>query len=343
MGDRVDHLTQEALVYQYSRSILALLLGLMLITAIGCTAQSDTAVAPPAIFPDQTGVLAPAAAWLVANHQNDDGGYSSFSGGANLADSDPGGTVDALLALAAARNPGIDAPLAYLRDHVDQLADFAAFSGGSGGKTLLALTAAGEDPFNFRGYDFVAILTGQLAATGQFNAETPFEQSLALLGLVAVNELPPEAAVAWLKAEQTGSGAWGDGFGTDENADATGMAIMALVASGEPANGEPLTRAASWLAASQLANAGWEYGPGYGSNASSTALILQALSALGEDFYSGGSSWAKDGQTPLSALLSYRSESGAFQVDFGSGPFDDFFTTVQAMPALTGRPYPIQQ
>ena len=43
----------------------------------------------------------------------------------------------------------------------------------------------------------------------------------------------------------------------------------------------------------------------------------------------------------LDTLLAWQGASGAFQADFGDGPFADFFTTVQAMPALTARPYPL--
>jgi hypothetical protein len=319
---------------------LSFLLVLLALTAVGCGGANDNGGAS-AGFPDQSTAISQAADWLAANHQNDDGGYSSFSGGANLADSDPVGAMDALLALSVSGDSAvIAAPLAYLREQAETLAAYTAFGGGASGKTLLVLAAVGENPRDFAGYDFVALLTDQLGADGAYSVETPFEQSLALLGLAAVGETAPDTAVQWLKDQQSDSGAWGDGYGTDENVDATGMAMMALVASGEAVGGEALTRAASFLAASQLADGGWEYGPGYGGNASSTALAMQALSALGEDFYTPGGAWDKEGQTPLLALLSYRSDSGAFQADFGSGPFDDFFTTIQAVPALTGRPYP---
>ena len=63
--------------------------------------SANTAVAAPPIqpnFPDPQQSGMQAIEWLKTTHQNDDGGFSSFSGGANLAPSDVGGTVDALLA-----------------------------------------------------------------------------------------------------------------------------------------------------------------------------------------------------------------------------------------------------
>jgi hypothetical protein len=64
---------------------------------------------------------------------------------------------------------------------------------------------------------------------------------------------------------------------------------------------------------------------------------------LGFDFVSADSPFARDGVTPLDALLTYQGETGAFQADFGDGPFDDFFTTVQSVPAvaLAGAPVPV--
>ncbi len=318
----------------------------------GSGPAAATAVSPVTLAPlnqtDQRTAVAAATQWLVETHQNDDGGYSNFSAGANLAPSGIGGTLDAVQAIAAAGyNPAANYPgkssnpVAYLQSHATDLAAYVAGGGGAAGKAILALTAAAQNPRDFMGYNFVISLTAQLSPTGQYNAYVSFDQSLALLALTAVRETPPLSATQWLKAQQATNGSWDDGFGTDDNADTTAMAIMALVAQGEPLTSTTLISATNFLAAAQLPGGGWEYGPGFGGNANSTALVVQALSALGEDFYTLGSPWAQNGQTPLSALLAYQSSSGAFQSDFGFGPFDDFFATVQAIPAATGRPYPL--
>ncbi|MEW5985313.1 MAG: hypothetical protein AB1791_01620, partial [Chloroflexota bacterium] len=93
--------------------------------------------------------------------------------------------------------------------------------------------------------------------------------------------------------------------------------------------------------AAQLPTGGWEYGPGFGANGNSTALVIQALRALGEKLARPDSVWAKEGVSPLISLLVWQGANGAFQADFGSGRFDDFFTTVQAIPAVASRPYPL--
>lgn len=318
----------------------ALLLALSAVVALAACgpATEDTAV------PQQENATN-AAEWLVAAHQNEDGGYSSFSAGADLAPSDAAGTLDSVQALAAA---GLDPaagetnPTAFLETHAADLAAYATIGGGPAGKVLLGLTAVDADPSDFMGYNFVISLTDHLSPTGQLNAVTPFDQSLALLGLAAVDEAAPAEAINWLKAQQADNGSWDDGYGTVDNPDATSMAIMALIAHGEPVDGPALTAARDFLAAAQLSDGSWEYGPGFGGSANSTALAIQGLSALGEPIDDADSRWTQDGVTPMAALLSFQSESGAFQTDFGDGPFDDFFTTVQAIPAVMGQTVPIR-
>lgn len=278
---------------------------------------------------------AAAANWLIAVHQNDDGGYSAFSAGANVAPSDVAGTVDTLLALAPA-GADLAAPLNYLQNNPDAVAAYAAQDGGTAGKLLMALTAAGQNPRDFLGYNLVISLTAHLSLTGQFGVNNAFNQSLAMLGLDAAGDAVPAGAVDWLLAQQAPAGdvagSWDDGFGTAGNPDATAMAIMALVAAGRPAGDPALIAARDFLAAAQQ-DGGWEYGPGFGPNANSTALVILALQALGEDFAGAESAWARNGQSPQAILFGWQSDSGAFQADFGDGPFDDFFTTVQALPA----------
>ncbi|MFW5940439.1 MAG: prenyltransferase/squalene oxidase repeat-containing protein [Chloroflexota bacterium] len=299
----------------------------------------------------QITAVSSAAEWLVVTHQNEDGGYTAFSTGAENAPSDVGGTVDAVLALGssghsvAAPFPGHEnTPITYLSENPDALAAYAAQGGGQAGKLALALVAAGQNPRTFAGHNFVISLTQHLSPTGEYNAASPFEHSLAMLAQAAVSGTVPVSATEWLVAQQATegdlAGSWDDGFGTDGNVDGTAMALMALLAAGEGADSAAVSQAREFLTASQLESGGWGYAPEEPESANSTALAVQALSALGEDFYSEASPLAQDGVSPLAALLNWQSESGAFQADFGDGPFDDFFTTVQALPAAAGRAFP---
>lgn len=274
-----------------------------------------------------------AAEWLVTMHQNDDGGFSAFSSGANAAPSDVAGTADALLALAAVGRP-VEELLAFLESQPEAVAETAAQSGGSAGKLVLALVAAGADPADVAGFDAVAALREQFGADGSANVADPYNQALAILGLAAAGEPVPQEATDFLLSLQADegelAGSWDDGFGTAGNPDATAMAVMALRAAGQAADAGALQAAGDFLEQSQLESGGWGYAPGLPESGNSTALGLQALSALGRDYGAA-----------MDALLAWQQPSGAFAADFGDGPFDDFFTTLQALPALTGQPYPL--
>ena len=300
------------------------------------------------IYPDQRTAVNAAVHWLIIYHQNQDGGYANFSGGANTAPSAIGGTLDAVLAIASTgHNPaasfmGRNTPIGYLQANPSAVASYASAEGGQAGRTLLALTAAHQDVRDFGGYNLVLSTTAQLSPTGQLNATTAYRQGLAILGLAAAHETIPVSATQWLIAQQQPNGAWDDGFGTLDAVDDTAIALMALIAAGEATTSTAVLSATQFLRDAQTTQAGWGYSPSFpGQSANSTALALQALRALGEDFYSPTSSWAVSGTTPISALLSFQNSTGAFQADFGQGPFDDFYSTVQAIPAATGKAYPL--
>jgi hypothetical protein len=291
----------------------------------------------PIPFPLPREAGSAAAGWLVETHQNDDGGYTSFSAGKNEGESDAGGTVDALLALAGS-DADTTEPLSYLNANADELAAYVALGGGTAGKTLLALLAAGEDPADFAGHNFVIALTEQLSPTGQYNVDSAFNQSLAILGLASAGEQIPAQATDWLidlqAVEGDLAGSWDDGFGTAGNADSTAMAVTALLASGQFAV-DSIPRAVDFLSRTQLDSGGWEYAAGLGESANSTALVVLSLMLLGQDISSADSEWHRDGGSPLEALLAWQSETGAFQADFGDGRFDDFFSTVQSLPTIS--------
>ena len=296
---------------------------------------------------DQPSAVKQAVYWMVRAFQNDDGGYASFSAGANQADSTVSATLDAVLALSAAGYPAgaifpgePAAPLDYLTEHSEDVMAFAKENGGQAGKVVMALTAAAVDPRAFAGHDYVDALQAHYQSSGAYGVADPYKQAIAMLGVAAARETIPAAAAVWLEDLQADDGSWDDGFGTTRNADATALAVMALVAAGRPVDSPAVAAAGVFLADTQLAG-GWEYGSGFGANANSTALVIQALSALGEPWYASTGAWVVDGQSPLAALLAYQSETGAFQSDFGQGPFDDLYATVQAIPAAAGRPFPL--
>lgn len=327
--------------------ILALAAVLVVVGLLLVLFQVPAAAAPGATQQDGepglqqvTESMEAAANWLATAHQNADGGYSSFSAGADQAPSDVGGTLDALwgLSLAGADTSG---PIAYLEANADQLAGYVAQDGSTAGKALLALAPTGLALDDFVGLDLTLAVSVHLSPTGQYGVNTAFNQSLAMLGLAVAGQDVPEEAAAWLAGQQATegelAGSWDDGYGTAGNPDSTALAMVGLLASGRPAYMPAVQAGLSFLAQAQLSSGGWEYGPGLGENANSTAMVVLALTMLGEDLTSAESPWRRDGADPVAALLSWQGESGAFQADFGDGRFDDFFSTAQALAALGFR------
>lgn len=332
--------------YRKYLPVLLVLIALLFLSSLFVLLASDPASAAPRTipFPDQRDSVATGVAWLIRNHQNDDGGFgNSFSD-----DSTVRSTVDAVLAIAGAGyNPAAPYPgksgtaIAYLADNAPELQTYAEDSGGGGGKTVMALSAANQDPRDFASNDWVMTLTEQISTTGQINTDDAFNQSLAILALTAVYEPVPEASITWLKGEQAEDGSWADGFGTESNPDTTALSIMALIASGVEVDDPAVVNGLEFLETSQKTTGGWAYAADFDENANSTALVVQALSAAGEDFYTDDGPWSKDGRSPLSALLSWQSANGGFQADFGQGRFEDFLATVQSIPAASGKPLPV--
>ncbi len=327
---------------------LSLFVALLSLSALLLAFASAPAAAAPGDipFPDQREAVAAGVAWLIESYQNEDGGFAN-----NYSpDSSRSGTLDAVIAMASAGyNPAAPylvqskTAIDYLVDNADGMRADAEISGGKTGKIVLALSAANQDPRDFAGTDWVLTLTEQISPTGQINTEDPFNQSLGILALTAVNEPFPANVVTWLKKKQDEDGSWDDGFGTTQNTDTTALAIMALVAAGEEKDDPAIVDGLNFLAEQQLETGGWKYSPKPDAreNANSTALAVQALAAAGQDFYRDDGPWSKNGRSPLTALLSWQNNSGAFQAKFEQDSFDDFYATVQAIPAATGKPLPL--
>ncbi len=314
-----------------------------------------TAQAIPALFGRPfplrgRGVAARQALDWIRAHQNADGGFPFFGSA-----SDPGATLDAVFAIAAAgQNPD-----AWKRDGASPL-DFAASKIASytsktdaTAKLILAAVTAERDPANFAGTDLVAQVTRSYTTTGQYG-RTVSDHAWALLALDAVHDPIPRRALDWLKAQQQPNGGWeySQGFGTDTNT--TALVMQALAATGEPVNSTAVLSATRYLRGQQNGDGGFPYTKpspyGTDSDANSTAYVVQGLLAVKQDPIS----WAwmtsltatntitLTQHDPESRLLTYQNTTGAFRYQ-AAVPGDNFLATYQAVPALLERPLPVRR
>jgi hypothetical protein len=272
--------------------------------------------------------LESAVAWLL-EQQQDDGGFPGFSG-----ESDPATTVDAVVALASASAAGIDVDLEpalnFLEGHALVIAQT---SPGSAAKLALALAAAGVDPRDFASVDPLSIVL-KTAESGRIGFG-PYDHALGMLALVAAGETVPDAAIAYALETQAQGGGWAfDGSLEDAASDSntTALMVQALVAAGA-AEETAIDDAVSYLFALQEETGAFSYQSGNPADSNSTALVAQALiGAHGED--------DPEAQAAIDALLTFQNPNGS--LSWMLDPRDEnIFSTVQALPALAGRAFPI--
>ena len=284
------------------------------------------------------------AGWL--GRSLDDTGYI-----ASLSGPDYNTTALAVLALVAAEVGEAQAAAAttYLFANVDAYVKDGSDDRPAALATLILVGHA-------RGVDVSALVTRLLATkqttgadAGLFGVQDAtydgtYRQALSLLALAAVGQTDADA-VAWLKNEQCADGGWmGNNpdpsaacpafdFNTfvGEDSNGTALAVQALVALGETPAHDPF----EFLFDAQNEDGGFAFIPGFDSDANSTALAVQALIAAGEDL----ADWEAPDGTPYSFLLGLQLDSGAFT--FQGGTVANAFATVQVVPALAGKAFPL--
>ncbi|MGN6033005.1 MAG: hypothetical protein ACTHQE_15235, partial [Thermomicrobiales bacterium] len=250
---------------------------------------------------------------------------------------DAGTTVDALTALAAARESGVDVgdaidkAIGFL-ENGDVALVYAQTGVGQAAKLTLGLVAAGVDPTDFAHVTPLLIVEhGQNAETGVYGSGF-YDHALAILALEATGNDVPDSALDAIQQGQAANGGWAfDGTTDDANADSntTAMVLQALAAMGEEKS-DLATRGAAYLQAT-ISEGGASYNAAEGSlpDANSTALAIQGLLAVGQDV------------TALqTSLATFQNADGSFFYQKGAED-PNLLATVQAIPAEAGVIFPV--
>jgi len=237
--------------------------------------------------------------------------------------SDAGAEADSVLTLVSAgRSPG--AHLVRLR----ALAARGTRDPGSAAKAALAVVAAGANPRCFAGIDLVARIRAGYG-DGVYGA-TVFQDSLAIVALAGADEPVPPAALAALRRLR-GEGGYGLSLsGGADDADDTGIALMALRAGGAGRTDPAVRGAVRWLLGTRLPGAGWAGAAGSTTVSNSTGLALRGLSAADVGWPAGAAP----------ALLGLQGADGGFDAAAGT-PGSRLLATFDSAPALLGRPLPL--
>jgi len=215
-------------------------------------------------------------------------------------------------------------------------------------KIILAITAAGQNPRTFGDIDFVSQLRGfyqnnQIGSPNYLN-----DDFWGILALVSAGEDSNgqiiQGSKNFILANQNSDGGFPFGVGWGSDIDDTAAAVMALLEVGVKTDDSVIAKAVDYLKTNQNNDGGFPYDPvspwGTASNASSDAWVISAINKLGED--PDGSSWSKNGASPVDHLLSLQAGGGYFEWQEGTG--EDSFspvTTSYAVIALANNYYPI--
>jgi hypothetical protein len=238
-------------------------------------------------------------------------------------------------------------PIDYLKENVKTVSasDKAVENAGTISQLIMALVAADQNPKDFAGTDWVALLkSGQENATGLFG-DYAINHIGAMLALESAGEEIPGKAVSWLINNQEENG----GFALSKKGEAapdtntTAVAIQALIGAGEKKDSAPIKEAVAFLKTQQNTDSGFPFVTpsefGTASDSSSTAWVIQGLLAAGEDV--GSQEWAKSSVSPTGYLLSLQNADGGFMYQ-AAVPESSLLSTCQAIPALMGQPFPFK-
>jgi hypothetical protein len=318
------------------RVISALFRRFLLITAVLAVLiaapASALAQATPSPVANPADALRRGADWLVSQ-QGDDGAWVGFNG-----TSDPGVTIDAVIALAAARNAGIDVDLSAAITYLETNGkDYARSGTGQAAKLALAAAAVGQDPTTFAGIDSIEQMLKGYNANSDMYGTGLYDTALVALALATVGKDLPDIALKAIADKQMGDGSWAfDGTTSAGNGDTntTAILIQALVAT-KHTEGDLILHGIEYLQGSQLSQ-GFSFQPGPGAipDANSTGIVVQAIFAAGQD------PTAQEWQNAFGSFLTFQTPNGGFSYQLDPLQ-DNLFATVQALPAIAKLPFPV--
>ncbi|MCD6530296.1 PKD domain-containing protein [Candidatus Bathyarchaeota archaeon] len=206
---------------------------------------------------------------------------------------------------------------------------------------ILAMTAAREDPRDIGGVDYVAILKSLFNGGQIGEKEWLFDDFWGILALISAGEAANSTIIQetreYIKGRQNEDGGWGWAVDVDSDVDNTAAALMALLAAGEPLNSPAVENGLKYLRENQQGDGGFScWGV---SNSASDSWAICAINAAGQDPTSG--EWVKNGNTPVSHLLSLQNPDGSFNWSSTEPGMNLALMTSYAIVALCGRTYPV--
>ena len=227
-------------------------------------------------------------------------------------------------------------PLPYLQSQPDLLANQSNVEAQTG-RLVVALSAAGGDPCDVGGNNYLQTLKGYCSPSGEIGKKGYiWDDAWVIFGLAACNESgsqPVLLAVEYLKSLQTASGGWswqGSADGVDP--DTTCIVVCALLAGGEDADSPSISKALAYLKSEQNPDGGFS---SLGSNAATDGWAILTIRAAGQN----PAQWKVGSADPVHHLLSLQTEDGSVWWKSDSEGMS-FEWTANMILALTGGRMP---
>jgi|Deesub1362A_J573_1020465.scaffolds.fasta_scaffold00272_40 hypothetical protein len=210
---------------------------------------------------------------------------------------------------------------------------------------ILTIVCMGEDPTNFTGTDYVAML-GNEFKQGQIGDPSLLNDDYwGIIALVAAGVDPSSSTiisqtVEFIKDNQNPDGGWSWYVGGDSDTDDTAAAIMALIAAGVDPSSDEIKDGFDYIKSCQDSTGGFCSDPSFGTQPSTeaTAWVISAILAAGEDPTSG--EWTNSGNNPVDFLSSMQDADGAF-FHLPNVRSQPELVTSYAVIALCGKWYPV--
>jgi len=209
-------------------------------------------------------------------------------------------------------------------------------------KTILALTAAGENPKTFGNIDFVAQLKSFYQNNQIGSPDLLNDDFWGILALVSAGENPSSQIIQdsknFILTKQNSDNGWGYAISGQSDTNDTAAAIMALLEAGIKANDPVITKGIDYLKTSQNSDGGFPYLPEGESDSGSDSWVISAIYKLGQNPYD----WQKDGKNPVDHLKSLQRPDGSFKW-IASEDKGYPILTAYAIISLTQNYYPINR
>ncbi|MBU1036777.1 DUF4430 domain-containing protein [Patescibacteria group bacterium] len=235
------------------------------------------------------------------------------------------------MALAASGSSNLD--LSYLDN-------FSGSSANDFSKTVLALTAASQNPYNYNGTDFIQGLSNYYQNNQIGSPSLLSDDFWAILALrsagVEISDNIIQDSKNFILTNQNPDGGWSYAPGTESDTNDTAAAIMALLDAGLLSNNSQIQSAVSYLHAQQNPDGGFAFTEGGQSDSGSDAWVISAIYKLGDDPLT----WIQGENNPLGHLESLGLADGSFKW-IASDTQGNPLMTAYAAIALVAKFYPV--